>query len=429
MDPPVTSETPITPDEEAAFATYARATNLRVLPWVAFGLAGVLLAWRPLDHWLYADRPAVLRELGIIRLALASLNLALAVAAPRAPWLCRHLDVTALALVSLEGALLGWLLAGLGNPDDLWLLYLSTGPIFPAFVLTGLRPRVVGTLGMVAASTLGYLARDPSLAASPSWRASASYLLYAGVLSIGVGHLFLTVLRRGFVDRLRLARLSAGLESQLAERTAQIRRVSQHAESVREEERRRIASDLHDELGQELAAMRFAVAFARAKGGAAGPLAELDALLDRTHDTVRHLLSGLRPRALDELGLGPAVEALCAETARRSGLVVDYAGNAADIDAAVSTAAFRIVQEALTNTHKHARASRVAVTLRRGPASLTVVVEDDGAGLPADLETTATGLGLLGIRERARALGGEARWESGAGVRLRVELPLSEASP
>lgn len=428
MTTPMTPDAPATPEEARAFAVWAEATNVRVLPFAGYALVACALLWWPLDRWVYAGQPETIAEFARLRAAIAVIVLPPVVIGPRVAWLRARPLPLAYTTAAAVAALLGWAMARSGPPEGPWLTYLALVPAIPSFVLASLRIRTVGTVAVSLAILAGYLAARPAAVGHPGFAAAASFLAFATLLGVAIGHTFYRVLEGSHLNRQRLAALGASLEERLAERTAELRRIVQHAEAVREEERRRIAGDLHDELGQELAAMRLAVAFTRSRGAPAAPLAELDRLLDRTHATVRHLLAGLRPRALDELGLAPAVHALCAETAARSGLAVRCVGDAPDLPPDVAVAAFRIVQEAVTNTLKHAQAATVEVSLARAADRLHLAVVDDGVGLSAEGHGAARGLGLLGIRERARSLGGSAVWEAGAGTRLVVEIPLDVPS-
>jgi signal transduction histidine kinase len=148
-------------------------------------------------------------------------------------------------------------------------------------------------------------------------------------------------------------------------------------------------------------------------------------VLSTLHD-VRRLAVELRPKALDDFGLLPALERLTATFSEQTGLPVDFQAVLPDERLApeVETALYRIVQEALTNIVKHARASRVSVLLTRKSNSVTAVIEDDGAGFEPG-RVGEDGLGLLGMRERVALVGGRIDVESrpGAGTALVAEVP------
>ncbi|HEY0888951.1 MAG TPA: ATP-binding protein, partial [Nocardioides sp.] len=183
---------------------------------------------------------------------------------------------------------------------------------------------------------------------------------------------------------------------------------------AREEERRRLRHDLHDDLGPLLAAVALQVGEVRSLIGEhpAAPLAErTETLLTGAVATVRRIVDGLRPAALDELGLAEALQA-AAEGFAVSGLDVDVdvRGDLRDLPAAVEVATLRIATEALSNAARHADAARVRLGVERLPDHLEVTVADDGQGLIAGRRT---GVGLVSMRERAEELGGSCTVTSG----------------
>jgi signal transduction histidine kinase len=203
--------------------------------------------------------------------------------------------------------------------------------------------------------------------------------------------------------------------------------LTRRLEAAKEEERRRIARELHDELGQLLTATKLNVQLAVGDRARARELLEL---LDRAISSTRELSRRMRPPLLDEVGLVAALQAFLEEQGRYTGLRIELAAPAVGPRLApeVEIAAFRIVQEALTNVARHAAASRVEVSVARGAEALSIVVRDDGRGFdPAAAEEDH--LGLVGMRERARALGGtlELRSSPGAGTEVRVMLPVVTA--
>jgi signal transduction histidine kinase len=208
--------------------------------------------------------------------------------------------------------------------------------------------------------------------------------------------------------------------------------------AVQEEERRRLARDLHDEIGQSLTSVLIGLRTAADATDAAAVrdrLEELRQTVNGTLHEVRRLARGLRPVALDHLGLGPALERYGEDFAHAAG--IDVAVDAAELagvrlPADVETGVYRIVQEALTNTARHAAARHVSVTVTRGRSSLRVVVADDGRGFdraaPARAAADGSRLGLTGMSERAALLHGTVSVESapGRGTRVTLCLPVTE---
>lgn len=243
--------------------------------------------------------------------------------------------------------------------------------------------------------------------------------------------------------------LNAALEERVAARTAelqaanaQLQALSARIESVREDERIHIAREIHDELGQMLTALKIdldllprhiAEAGAGRTDKVAERLAAMGEMAATMMDSVRRISAELRPSILDDLGLVSAVEWLGREFERRCGVPCTFAGTAlrGDLDPACATAVFRIVQEALSNVARHAHATRVAIMLESNEHDLAVEVVDDGRGITeADLRDPRS-LGLLGMRERARLVGGEVDAGAGptGGTSVRVRLPLMSQNP
>lgn len=231
-------------------------------------------------------------------------------------------------------------------------------------------------------------------------------------------------------------------EQDLLESREQLRNLSAHQQSVREEERTRIARELHDELGQMLTAIKLDATWlaTRLSGENSNIVNKIDSmsrLLDETLDAVRRVAADLRPVMLDDLGLTAAVEWLTEEYGRRTGISIrlemdmahgqcDCQGGICDLDAEVATAVFRIMQECLTNVARHARAEHVLVSLKCSDGKLILLVSDDGQGMPVDSASQRNTYGIIGMRERAHNLGGtfdvsSIPWE---GTSVQVVLPI-----
>jgi signal transduction histidine kinase len=198
----------------------------------------------------------------------------------------------------------------------------------------------------------------------------------------------------------------------------QLRALSARLRAVREEESVRIAREVHDELGQSLTALGMDLAWLEKKlsicppairEALAGRLRSMGKLLETAGEAVQQIVSELRPGILDELGLEAAVEWYVAEFQQRTGISCRLQADLgeAGLDADRATALFRILQEALTNVARHAEAAEVRIRLAAGGGRIVLTVTDDGRGIPEDKLADSRSLGLLGMRERARALGGD----------------------
>ena len=219
-------------------------------------------------------------------------------------------------------------------------------------------------------------------------------------------------------------------ETELTQSRQLFRDLSAHLDQVREDERRHLAREIHDELGQKLTALRFEVAMLGA-GQSQHPLSDTAASLlrrvDETIEAVRAIASDLRPAVLD-LGLVAAIEWQLQQFRQRTGIayVLNTSDEELSLDNDRATAVFRIVQESLTNIVRHAGASKVRLTLRAHGNDLCVQVEDNGIGLAADALNKTRSFGLVGMRERALLLEGELEisGKPGRGTKLRLTIPL-----
>jgi PAS domain S-box-containing protein len=222
-------------------------------------------------------------------------------------------------------------------------------------------------------------------------------------------------------------------QEELARSRQQLRDFASELQTIRERERTHIAREIHDELGQALTGLKMELAWLRTKlPKRSTKLVEtaehMVAQVDRTIETVRRIASALRPSVLDSLGLVAALEWLVREFERNTRMrcTLRVFDDRAEPGPERSTAVFRIVQEALTNVARHGNASSVEVTVARDGADLLVAVRDDGCGISAEAAHGSRSLGILGMRERAIASGGELAITAapGGGTIVTVRVPL-----
>ncbi|WP_298413722.1 PAS domain-containing sensor histidine kinase [Janthinobacterium sp.] len=240
------------------------------------------------------------------------------------------------------------------------------------------------------------------------------------------GHSVFTIIVRDISARQQM-------HAQLARSFSQLRELSSALQSIREEERKHIARELHDDLGQLLATLRGDLTLVRQHSDTTGSLQALlqsmDGLLVTAITSLRRIASNLRPRALDEGGLYFALQKLRHDFLLRRAIHFDLLADEADLvlDDARSTAIYRIVQEALTNIARHAEASHITIALHRIDSSLAITIQDDGRGIAEhDLEKAAA-LGLLGMRERVWGLNGSIHIGTDSelgGTRIDISLPM-----
>jgi PAS domain S-box-containing protein len=222
-------------------------------------------------------------------------------------------------------------------------------------------------------------------------------------------------------------------EEELHHSREQLRALAAHLESAREEERIRIAREVHDELGQALTGVKIDLAWLAARlpehhADLARRAKGMVPLVDTAIQQVRRIVTDLRPGVLDDLGLVAAIEWQAQEFQARTGIACEIAASLPDVDLdrTQATAMFRILQETLTNVARHAGATRVVIRLQEDAASLSLTVEDNGRGIREEEIAGRPSLGLLGMRERVRPLGGTLSIAgcSGEGTTVTVVIPL-----
>ncbi|HXZ49424.1 MAG TPA: PAS domain S-box protein [Usitatibacter sp.] len=242
------------------------------------------------------------------------------------------------------------------------------------------------------------------------------------------GSHYYTVILRDVTERTKA-------EEALRDSREEIRSLALTASAAREQEKSRIARELHDELGQALTALKIDVGWLRGHLGAVpdvvtSKLGSMQVLLDGTVAATRRISSDLRPLMLDDLGLAAACEWLADSFRQRTGTPCELVLGAGDLDLPdpYSTAVFRVLQESLTNVAKHSGATRVEATLERTGDTVTLTVRDNGCGFAPAVPRKDGSYGLLGLRERAHLLGGSVRVESapGQGTFVEMRLPIGE---
>ena len=223
-------------------------------------------------------------------------------------------------------------------------------------------------------------------------------------------------------------------EKELTKSQEQFRELASHLQFIREEERSRIAREIHDELGQALTALKMDVHWLGLRLSTdqrilMDKIKSMSRIIDTTVQAVRRISSELRPGLLDDLGLSAAIEWQAYEFCSRAGLQCEIRSEPEDIilNQSRSIALFRIFQEALTNIARHAHATRVEVVLQENTDTVEMEVRDNGKGITAEQLAASRSFGILGIRERVHSLGGELRISSAPdkGTTVHVSLPIT----
>ncbi len=326
----------------------------------------------------------------------------------------RSLQNVHAAFLALESVLVSYLVHRLGGVVWVGVLFYLFTVVYANFFLPPLAGYVVTGLALLGFALVAVLEllgiaphHLPFRGDLPPHRDPVRVV--ATVLVGGIG--FYAVL--AFTVR-AFATMYEGRRKALAELSARLL-------TAQEEERVRIARKLHDELGQTLAAARWALS-----GGDPG---EAERLLGLSVDGVRSLARELRPPLLDELGLGPALKALAERFTASTGIAVEMEGPSGRCPPDVETAAYRVVQEALENAQRHAAAQCIAVRVERRRGGIVGEVADDGRGF--DPQRAGAGLGLSGMKEWVGFLGGDLRVRSGPGrgTHVTFSIPYDDPRP
>jgi signal transduction histidine kinase len=323
----------------------------------------------------------------------------------------RFLQVPALLATVAFGAAVG----RLAQENNYWLFTLYMAPVMCGVVLVPLVERMVFAVLFTFMPLMGF-------AMSFEGRLSEQHLVHAlglffmaAAFGVFAGNSFYKLFRDAFElrraldeKRAELTRANTTLEARVEEQTDHLRQLAMGLDDVLETERRRMARELHDDLGQELTAMRFeveALRFTVRDEGLIARVGRIAAAIERSHQSVRLILESLRPRILDEEGIEAAVRWLARQFRERTSLTCETTITLGEEpDSHVGLAAFRMVQECLTNVARHAAATKVSVLVRGDTHEITVRVIDNGRGRPT--EGASLRHGLVGMRERAIAVGG-----------------------
>lgn len=272
-----------------------------------------------------------------------------------------------------------------------------------------------------------------------------AYLAYMAMAAGFFSSLMLYALFHTLISsRGRAVELAKGMTSELRDSQARLqvshenlRRLAAHADRIKEGERKRIAREIHDDLGQNLLALRIEADMLTARTSKRHPHLHARASstlfqIDKTIKSVRQIINDLRPNVLD-LGLSAAVEWQISEFVRRSGIACELVADHADIglNDNSATAFFRILQESLSNIVRHAHATQVRVQLRSEAGHLLMTVGDNGVGFHAGGRHKSGSFGLIGIEERINILGGHFSITSveGEGTTVLVSVPIKAESP
>jgi len=293
--------------------------------------------------------------------------------------------------------------------------YVDAGYLFGVFTVGLLIPLAKRVLLSFAISAT-WLLHLILLLPAGSTNGLASYtvsLVVFTVMGIIMGHAVYLVSRLLYSQSEQLRSFNEALTARVTEQTRDLHRLTEQQATLLEEERIRVARDLHDETGQLVQGMRFELdlhGMQELPHPVGVGLVRMHSLLDRLLDSLRRILRDLRPQLLDDLGLAAALHALIDEFERAPDspqVARDIEASVGRLEPAKGMALYRIAQEALTNIARHAHASHVRVLLLRAQTGeLSLEITDDGVGVSLDAQKRGR-VGLVGMRERALVVGGE----------------------
>jgi signal transduction histidine kinase len=224
-------------------------------------------------------------------------------------------------------------------------------------------------------------------------------------------------------------------EEELLQSRERLRDLAAHLQIIREEERKRIAREIHDELGQALTALKMDLYWLGHRLPKEQTLLvektkTMATIVDRTVKSVKRISSELRPGLLDDLGLSAAIEWQAEEFTNRTGIPCELRSDPVDIvlDQQLSIAIFRIFQETLTNIARHANATKVKAILKKGLGKIEMMVSDNGKGLDNQHISDPKSYGLIGMYERVHSFGGDLaiRGKKNLGTTIEVSIPINE---
>ncbi|MCC6157634.1 MAG: sensor histidine kinase [Deltaproteobacteria bacterium] len=425
-----------TADEDDRFRNYVRDINVAFSRWLLVCAVGAIILFAPTDRLLYGDDPETLHRLHQFRLGALAVSL-LGYAVSRWSGFREHVTEIGMVLGVISMAAVGYFVGQLGDLNTPWYygLYLVPFGTYPFFV--GLSERLGLTVLFAVSALVAYFLPFPQYLLHPHVPVSLVNMAFACAVATLSGHAIYFLIRRDFFLQRRIRETNERLEVIVAEQTGDLRRLTAKLETACEEERTRIARDLHDELGQNLSAVRIEAALARRHAdedadARRARLEHIESLMAETMRVARRIVSELRPRVLSDFGLPAALEWLAKETRERTSLDVRLTMQPPDpqIDPEKSIAVYRIVQESVNNVIRHSGATRVDLELRLKDNVFEARICDDGVGLPAIEHRPPDSYGILGMRERAQMIGGRLDIVSaaGGGTQVRVVVPISESS-
>lgn len=430
------SDTP--PAERQAFEEYLARTTARLGTTMAIVYCLSAFLWWPADFVLFPDSPAIRRV--ALDWRFGNLACLFPLLFQRLwPQVVRERPLPLIAFcTALCCGWTTWNTGRIGPADASWFGLTYVVPTTSMMLFAPFLERTLITIVFAVAAWIGYFGLNPARLGElhDQLGLAASQQAITAFLGIGLGHIIFDRVRMTFFAERSLAAANQLLEDRVRAQRADLRRLADRIETLRETERVEIARELHDELGQTLTALRLETTHIARQGTRAGVDVspdELDFHVTDMFGAFRRILLRLRPKILDDFGLVAAAQWLVNDQAAQTGIAVSLrvTPDTLAIHGAGRAVAYRALREALSNTLRHARAQQVAVELKLDEGVLRLSVADDGVGIAPRQQWPAEAIGIIGARERARTLGGdftvERRPQGGTMALLR--LPLEPPTP
>jgi len=427
------------PEGELAYFEHTQRLALNQSILGSLFVCASVLFWWPLDESVH---PSPLGVNAFSKMRLAALAIAVVALAVYSTWASARRQALWLTPVFYATAfgVCGYNMGLIGGPAEPWYANGLVTIVPIALLPLALLPRIVATALNHGAFAFGFFVLNPRNLQDPMAGGQLSFTVFAYVLTVATGDVLYRSMRSAFLQRRALqgarralASWRRRLEERVEAQTIELRALAKTLDDALETERRRISSELHDELGQAMTAMRLSLTMTLRRHPAgqspvAAAIEQLVELLSRATTTSRAMMTSLRPKVLEDLGLYAALDWLARSTTS-NGLTTRVSIEP-DVDAAirgpVTLTLFRVIQEASANAAHHADASELAIVVSRRDDVVLAAIDDNGMGF--DPTAHPPGFGLLSMRERIRAHGGELAIESraGQGTTIRVRLPLPQ---
>jgi signal transduction histidine kinase len=413
-------------DERAGQLTVG---GLRITGVVMLSL--VLLAW-PTDLLVFPVGSSGMRAIFFWRIWVIATCITALTALSMSRFVRSHPFYVAFIAYTVPVCATGWLMGSIGGLEFPTTYGIYTAPLLTVLLVVRLKHRIAVTASLVAAYFLSFAAANPAVIAQPRFSILIVWTIASAITAVIAGHVVYFLLRANFRQRRDLDAMAQKLKTLVGEQSTEIRNLASRISFVQEQERARIARDLHDDLGQTLVSLGMQLEWLQMQvqkgtpyaGGVEKGLETARSHIGEIHDSLDRILAALGPRALETQGFDAALKRMVQALARRNGYdaEVNVGVETDSFSFAASVVLFRIVQEAVTNISRHSRAGRAEISIVPSGGRVVLRISDDGAGFDPAAAAGKGRLGLMGIRERSLLLKGDCLVRSAPGQGCTIEI-------